>query len=112
MNLANGKIVIIYCLEKAMSTPVSAKSLTLELKATVLTDYVIDPLEIDFGIINGLELQKKTKLISVIPIQHKSLKILGVRSSTESLSSCQVVDTSNPHGEMEIEAQLDVSSFS
>ncbi len=83
----------------------------LTVEATILPDYRIEPLEIDFGEINGLDPTGLTKKASfrVTPDQLKTLEIAEVKPSIDILAA-KILPLEKTES-YEIEIELDLSSF-
>jgi hypothetical protein len=107
-NTAGGKIKISYRHQTDHPKLTFEGDLLLEVAATILPDYRIEPLEIDFGDINGLDTQHVKTTFHVIPDQLKSLVIKEVKPSVDILTT-QIL--SSKESGCDIEIGLDVSSF-
>jgi hypothetical protein len=107
-NHASGKIIISYRHETDDPKLAFEGKLLLEVSVPILPDYRIEPLEIDFGDINGLNVQHVKTTFQVIPDRLKNLVIKEVRPSIDILTTRIL---SSKESCYEIEVGLDVSSF-
>ena len=105
---ANGKIRLDYRHETDDPKLAFEGNLVLQVVATILPDYRIEPLEIDFGEINGLDVQKAQKRFRITPDQLKSLVVDEIRPSIDVLTTEILSANDNSY---EVEVSLDVSSF-
>ena len=105
---ASGKIRLDYRHETDDPNLAFEGKLILQVEATILPDYRMEPLELDFGEINGLDVQKVQKRLRITPEQLKSLVVDEIRPSIDVLTINIVSMDDNVY---EAEVTLDVSSF-
>jgi len=80
---ANGKINIIYRYQSDDPKWEGEEKLTLEVNATILPDYRIEPLDLSFGEIHVLETQTAKRRFRITPVQMETLEILDIKSSSD-----------------------------
>ena len=105
---ASGKILLAYRHETDNPKLAFEGNLVLQVEATILPDYRMEPLELDFGEINGLDVQKVKTRLRITPDQLKSLVVDEIRPSVDILTA----DIVSTDGEVyEVDVTLNVSSF-
>ena len=107
-DMASGKIDIIYRYVSDELQWEGEESLSLEVSATILPDYRIEPLELTFGEILALESQTAKRTIRITPVNMESLEIVDVKSSSE-LFTVNIL-SSDKEG-YEVEVTFDGSSL-
>jgi hypothetical protein len=105
---AGGRILISYRHQTENPKLAFEGDLLLEVTTEILPDYRIEPLEIDFGDINGFDVQQVKTTFFVRPDQLKTLDIKEVKPSVDILTTKIL---SSKESCYEIEVGLDVSSF-
>lgn len=107
-NKAGGRILISYRHQTENPKLAFEGKLLLEVTTEILPDYRIEPLEIDFGDINGFDVQQVKTTFRVTPDQLKTLEIKELKPSIDILTTRIL---SSKESCYEIEVGLDVSSF-
>jgi len=104
---ANGKINIIYRYQSDDPKWLGEEILTLEVTATILPDYRIEPQELKFGDILALESQTAKRSFRVTPVQMEMLEIIDIKPSS-GLFTANIVSSGQGY---EIEVAFDGSSL-
>ncbi|MGO8747239.1 MAG: DUF1573 domain-containing protein [Thermoguttaceae bacterium] len=108
---SSGRLVVFYRFETEPADAPPQRFLALELRAQVVADYRITPVEIDFGEIDGLSTQRVTRNVRITPEASKKVVVRNVRTTSGFLTARLLPASRDDFGST-VEVALDASRFS
>ncbi|MBA3312560.1 MAG: DUF1573 domain-containing protein [Planctomycetota bacterium] len=108
---ASGRVTVSYHEARdGSAAPGQRGSLTLGVRADIIPDYRVSPSEVNFGVIDGLAVQRVSRTFRVVPEAATDVEISEATSSSSFLTA-EILPKRPNDSDVEIKVDLDLSRF-
>lgn len=109
-DLVSGRVTINYRMVSPAEESAAEQSIVLRVSATMLPDYRVIPLSLDFGNVDALSATSTTRTIDVTPLANQKVTVQQVRAAADFLSARLLPSPANDKTQR-IEVTLDTTHF-